>query len=84
MQQLQARVDLGAMAMKGYSLFPKASDLLVSHHQIALCHMLSTHVHHLQRLHRCILQPQPTGPAFLGVKNSHLRDNVLKISIYGF
>ena len=31
---LRARVDLGAMAMKGYSAFPKAPALLESHHQI--------------------------------------------------
>ena len=31
---LQARVDLGAMAMKGYSAFPKAPALLEPHHQI--------------------------------------------------
>ena len=31
---LQARVDLGAMAMKGYSTFPKAPALLEPHHQI--------------------------------------------------
>ena len=29
-----ARVDLGAMAMKGYSAFPKAPALLEPHHQI--------------------------------------------------
>ena len=29
-----ARVDLGAMAMKGYSAFPKAPALLESHHEI--------------------------------------------------
>ena len=27
---LRARVDLGAMAMKGYSAFPKAPDILMS------------------------------------------------------
>ena len=32
---LQVRVDLGAMAMKGYSSFPKAPELLEPHHQIA-------------------------------------------------
>ena len=31
---LRARVDLGAMAMKGYSTFPKALALLEPHHQI--------------------------------------------------
>ena len=34
MLPLQARVDLGAMAMKGYSAFPKALALLEPHHQI--------------------------------------------------
>ena len=29
---LRARVDLGAMAMKGYSVFPKALALLEPHH----------------------------------------------------
>ena len=31
---LRARVDLGAMAMKGYSTFPKAPALLEPNHQI--------------------------------------------------
>ena len=31
---LRARVDLGAMAMKGYSAFPKAPASLEPHHQI--------------------------------------------------
>ena len=31
---LQARVDLGAMAMKGFSVFPKAPALLEPQHQI--------------------------------------------------
>ena len=31
---LGARVDLGAMAMKGYSVFPKAPASLETHHQI--------------------------------------------------
>ena len=31
---LQARMDLGAMAIKGYSAFPKASALLEPQHQI--------------------------------------------------
>ena len=34
MLPLRARVDLGAMAMKGYSTFPKAPTLLEPHHQI--------------------------------------------------
>ena len=32
MLPLQARVDLGAMAMKRYSAFPKAQALLEPHH----------------------------------------------------
>ena len=31
---LQARVDLGVMVMKGYSAFPKIPALLEPHHQI--------------------------------------------------
>ena len=38
----RARVDLGAMAMKGYSAFPKALALLELHHQIVQCHILDT------------------------------------------
>ena len=34
MLPLQAKVDWGAMAMKGYSAFPKAPGLLEPHHQI--------------------------------------------------
>ena len=37
MLQLWARVDLGAMVMKGYSTFPKAPALLEPHHPIILC-----------------------------------------------
>ena len=33
-QLLQARMDLGALAIKGYSEFPKAPPLLEPHHQI--------------------------------------------------
>ena len=35
--QLRASVDLGAMAMKGYSAFHKAPALLEPHHQIISC-----------------------------------------------
>ena len=35
---LQARMDLGALAMKGYSTFPKAPALQEPRHQIVLCH----------------------------------------------
>ena len=39
---LQARVDLGAMVMKGYSTFPKASALQLPPHQIILGHIQDT------------------------------------------
>ena len=42
MPLLHARVELGAMAMKGYSAFPKAPALLEPHHQIVLCHIQDT------------------------------------------
>ena len=38
-----ARVDLGAMAMKRCSVFPKALASLESHHQIVKCHIQDTH-----------------------------------------
>ena len=40
--QLWARVDLGVMAMKGYSAFPKALALLEPHHQIVYYHIQDT------------------------------------------
>ena len=43
MLPLQARVDLGAMAIKGYSSFTKAPALLEPHHQIVWCHIQDTH-----------------------------------------
>ena len=36
------RVDLGAMAMKRCSIFPKAPALLEPHHQIVSCHIQDT------------------------------------------
>ena len=38
----RARVDLGAMAMKGCSVFPKASALLGPHHQTVKCRIQDT------------------------------------------
>ena len=59
------RVDLRAMAMKGYSVFPKAPASLEPHHQIVLCHIQDTRwgggLTPLQRSSRCILQLQLTG-----------------------
>ena len=63
----QDRVDLGAMARKGYSTFPKAPASLEPHHQIVLCHIQNTHrgggFTPLQRCSQSILQPQPTEQA---------------------
>ena len=42
MLPLRARVDLEAMARKGYSAFPKAPALLEPHHQIVKCHIQDT------------------------------------------
>ena len=39
---LRARMELGAMAIKGYSSFPKALALLEPYYQVVLCHILDT------------------------------------------
>ena len=39
---LRVRVDMGAMAMKGYYAFPKAHALLEPHHQIGKYHIQDT------------------------------------------
>ena len=60
----QVIVDLGAIAMNGYSVFPKAPVLLESYHQIVLVSYLGHSfggLTPLQRCRWCILQPQPTG-----------------------
>ena len=54
MLPLRARLNLGAMAMKGYSAFPKAPPLLDLHYHISFTPLL--------RCSWCILQPQLTGP----------------------
>ena len=43
MLPFRARVDLGAMSMKGYSAFPKAPALLEPHNQIVWCHIQDNH-----------------------------------------
>ena len=61
---LQVRVDQGAIAMKGYSTFPKAPALLQPHHEIVYCNMQDTRWGSFTLLKRsswCILQPQPNG-----------------------
>ena len=39
----RARLDLGSMAMKGCSAFPKAPASLETHHQIVYCHIQDTY-----------------------------------------
>ena len=68
MLPLRARVDLGAMSIKGYSAFPKAPALLKPHYQIVFCHI--QHIHwgsltSLQKYSQRILQAQPTEPAVI-------------------
>ena len=66
MLPLRARVDLGVMAIKSYSAFPKTPALLESHHQIVWCHLQHTLWGSLtpqQKCSECILQPQPTRPS---------------------
>ena len=60
---LWARVELGAMAMMGYSAFHNTPTFLEPHHQIFSCHIQDTRwssLTSLQRCSRCILLPQPT------------------------
>ena len=65
MLQLLARVDLGVMKMKVYSVFPKAPALLEPHHQIVSYqgHSLGVFTP-LQICSRFILQPKPTGQGY--------------------
>ena len=64
MQPLQARVDLGAMAMKGFSTFSKAPALLEPLNQIVWFYNQDTRwwwgLTPLQKSSQCILQPQLT------------------------
>ena len=69
------RVDLGAMAMKGYSAFPKSSSTAGTSPSDCLVlypgHSLGAEV---QRCSQCILQPQPTGQyTELNVKQFYFR-----------
>ena len=61
--QLQARVDMGAMAIEGYSTFHNAPALLEPHHQFSdITRSLVTWGHTpLQSCNQFILQPQLTG-----------------------
>ena len=70
-----ARVDLGAIAMKGYSAFAKAPALLKPHHQIVLYNFQDFRWGGLtpqQRSSRCIQQPQPIVKSSL--MNAYVRN----------
>ena len=61
---LRVRLDLVAMAMKGYSAIPKAPALLEPRHQIVQCYIQNIRwgcITSLQRSNWFILQPQSTG-----------------------
>ena len=86
----RARVDLGAMAIKGYSAFPKAPALLELHYQIVSYpgHSLGGGLISLQRSSQCILQPQPIGQPFNSVEKieilvcKHISSNTFKKNIH--
>ena len=66
----RSRVNLGVMAIKGCSIFPKAPELLGPHHQTVQCQILDTRLEGLtplQRCSQCILQPQATGQFIFGL-----------------
>ena len=70
MQPAWVRVDLGAMAIKGCSAFPKTPASQENNHQVVLCHIQDTRWRYLTPLHRCsrcILQPQPTGNCYFSL-----------------
>ena len=55
MLALQARVDPGAMTVKGYFAFPKTLGLLEPHHQIAKYHIQVIHCWALTPQQKCSL-----------------------------
>ena len=74
MLPFQARVDMGAMATKGYSTFPKAPASLEPHYQIVWCHIQDTRLRGgltlSAEVHLCILQPQPTEQPSYGLNST--------------
>ena len=61
---IQARVDMGAMAMKSYSAFPKFQhywSLIIRLLDVIIRTLIGGSLTSLQRCSWCILQPQPTG-----------------------
>ena len=68
---LRDRVDLGAMAIKRCSAFPKVLTLLEPHHKIIQYYILDTRwrgsLIPLQYCSQCVLQSLPTGQETIGV-----------------
>ena len=62
---LQARVNLGMMAMKGFPAFPKVPSLLEPIHQRTL---IAGSLTPLQRCSRYMLPLLPTGPSVMTMK----------------
>ena len=85
MPSLWARVDLRAMAIKGYSTFPSDPALQEPHHQIVSCHIQDTHwgwVTPLQRCSLCILQPRLMGPGKNWVESDDNRQLQKKVRFF--
>ena len=86
MLPFRARVDLGAMAKKGCSAFPKPPALLESHHQIVYCHIQDTRWESLtpqQRCSQCIPQPQLTCLKILLVALGEYEVKFVTLTILG-
>ena len=84
-----ARVDLGVMAIKKYSAFPKALALLEPHHQMYFSVISRPLVGGggltpLQRCSRCILQTQPTGQEDKGDKKSERKEGITDLVSLSF
>ena len=76
MLTLLVGVDQKAMAIRKYSEFPKAPNLLEPHHQFVLCHIQKTWWKSLtfqQRRSQFILHTQPTGPEDRKVTGEQIR-----------
>ena len=72
MLRLRVRVDLGAMVMKGYSVFPKVPASLEPHHQIVCViypgHSLARSYPSAEKQSVYFTAPQPTGQYNFGCK----------------
>ena len=71
---LRGKVDLGVMAMKGYSAFPKAPVFVEPHHQIILCCIQDMHCGE-----SADRQSEPTEPICAWISFVSISKNVLGI-----